>query len=150
MKRARSSPNFLGRTSPRKVLQNPQKEAELLLQMELIERISILKKKLMRSYPNLKSIREVAKNLCDKDSLKASYLSYDPKQYSKNEKIRIKLVISDQISKNKNSQNIRKWLSPFMSGLNLAPQFGLFHSALVVGPYYLQWTNVRILKICSN
>lgn len=50
-----------------------------------------------------------------------------------NQKIKIKLVIVE-ISHTKKEQNIRKFLSPLASLTGQSPQFGMFHSALVVGP----------------
>jgi len=57
-----------------------------------------------------------------------------------NQKIKIKLVIVE-ISHTKKEQNIRKFLSPLASLTGQSPQFGMFHSALVVGPWYLEWSN---------
>lgn len=73
-------------------------------------------------------------------------------KYSKtNEKVKIKLIISE-ISKSTPEKNLRKFLSPFASTLNLSPQFGIFHSALSIGPWILEWTNksVCIPKRCYS
>jgi len=60
-----------------------------------------------------------------------------------NEKLKIKLVITE-ISQTKKDKDLRKLLSPFASAFNLSPQFGMFHSALIVGPWYLEWTNKEL------
>jgi hypothetical protein len=61
------------------------------------------------------------------------------------EKIKIKLVITE-IAQSKTQQTFRSVLSPFMTTLNLGniilvnnlgPTFGMFHSSLIVGPWYL-------------
>ena len=57
-----------------------------------------------------------------------------------NEKIKIKLVITE-IHHTQNERNLRKICSPFANILNLSPEFGMFHSALSIGPWYLEWTN---------
>ena len=56
--------------------------------------------------------------------------------FKENQKIKIKLIIVE-ISHTKKEQNIRKFLSPIATTLGKNPQFGMFHSALVVGPWYL-------------
>ena len=60
--------------------------------------------------------------------------------FKENQKIKIKLIIVE-ISHTKKEQNIRKFLSPIATTLGKNPQFGMFHSALVVGPWYLEWNN---------
>eukprot|EP01080_Neovahlkampfia_damariscottae_P001200 gene1200-10714_t len=57
-----------------------------------------------------------------------------------NEKLKIKLVITE-IAKNEKERTIRKLLSPVASTLNIGPKCGMFHSALSIGPWYLEWTN---------
>eukprot|EP01080_Neovahlkampfia_damariscottae_P001184 gene1184-10698_t len=65
----------------------------------------------------------------------------DSELFSKtNEKIKIKLVITE-IAKTNKDKTIRKILSPFASTFDLSPQCGMFHSALSIGPWYLEWTN---------
>jgi hypothetical protein len=53
-------------------------------------------------------------------------------------KIRIKLVIAE-ICKNNTQKAIRKLLSPILTTFDTQQQFGMFHSALIVGPWYLEW-----------
>lgn len=55
-------------------------------------------------------------------------------------KIKVKLIIAE-ICKNDAQKALRKMLSPVMTKLDLQQQFGMFHSALVVGPWYLEWNN---------
>jgi len=38
----------------------------------------------------------------------------------------------------------RELLSPIMHTLNLSPEMGLFHSALMIGPWLLEWNNSAI------
>jgi len=57
-----------------------------------------------------------------------------------NQKLKIKLVIVE-ISHTQKEKNIRSFLSPLASMFGQSPQFGMFHSALVVGPWYLEWSN---------
>eukprot|EP01080_Neovahlkampfia_damariscottae_P011394 gene11394-4561_t len=54
--------------------------------------------------------------------------------------MKIKLVITE-IHQAQNERTLRKICSPFASILNLSPEFGMFHSALSIGPWYLEWTN---------
>jgi hypothetical protein len=57
-----------------------------------------------------------------------------------NQKIKVKLIITE-IAHEERDRNVRKILSPFASALGLSPRYGMFHSALVVGPWYLEWTD---------
>lgn len=55
-------------------------------------------------------------------------------------KIKVKLVIAE-ICKSSAQKAIRKMLSPILTKLDLQQQFGMFHSALIIGPWYLEWNN---------
>ena len=52
-------------------------------------------------------------------------------------KIKIKLIIAE-ICKSDTQKALRKMLSPILTKLDYQQQFGMFHSALVVGPWYLE------------
>jgi len=54
--------------------------------------------------------------------------------------VKIKLVIAE-IAKSDTQKAIRKMLSPVLTKFDHQQQFGMFHSALVVGPWYLEWNN---------
>jgi len=54
--------------------------------------------------------------------------------------VKIKLVIAE-IAKTDTQKAIRKMLSPVLTKFDHQQQFGMFHSALVVGPWYLEWNN---------
>lgn len=53
--------------------------------------------------------------------------------YKIKNKIKIKLIITE-ITTSKSKKSLRKLISPFTTSLGLSPQFGMFHSALVIGP----------------
>jgi hypothetical protein len=56
-------------------------------------------------------------------------------------KFPVKLVITE-ILHSKQMQNVRKALSPFASFIpTLNQEYGIFHTALIVGPWYLEWTD---------
>lgn len=60
---------------------------------------------------------------------------------SRKPKIRVKLVITE-ISSSTGSRTLRSLLSPLMYSIpQLRREFGIFHSALIIGPWYLEWTN---------
>lgn len=46
--------------------------------------------------------------------------------------IKVKLVIAE-IAKNKKERTMRRLLSPIMSSISASPQFGLFHSGVIIG-----------------
>jgi hypothetical protein len=54
--------------------------------------------------------------------------------------IKIKLVVAE-ICKSDAQKALRKMLSPVLTKIDAQQQFGMFHSALVVGPWYLEWNN---------
>ncbi|KAL0481803.1 structural maintenance of chromosomes protein [Acrasis kona] len=60
---------------------------------------------------------------------------------SKRPHLKIKLVITE-LPDNKKE---RKVLSPILSTLNLSPQFGLFHSALIIGPWKIEWNDSELV-----
>lgn len=60
---------------------------------------------------------------------------------SRKPKVRVKLVITE-ISSGAGSRTLRSLLSPLMYSIpQLRREFGIFHSALIIGPWYLEWTN---------
>lgn len=54
--------------------------------------------------------------------------------------IKIKLVISE-ISQTQTRKNLRTFLSPILTTFDQAPTFGMFHSALQIGPCKLIFVN---------
>jgi hypothetical protein len=52
--------------------------------------------------------------------------------------VKVKLVIAE-ICKSNTQKAIRKMLSPILTTFDNNQQFGMFHSALIVGPWYLEW-----------
>lgn len=54
------------------------------------------------------------------------------------DKVSVKLIIAE-IAKSKKEKTIRKLLSPVMNNLDIGPSFGWFHSALIIGPWYIEW-----------
>lgn len=54
--------------------------------------------------------------------------------------VKVKLVVAE-ICKSDAQKAIRKMLSPILTKIDHQQQFGMFHSALVVGPWYLEWNN---------
>lgn len=59
------------------------------------------------------------------------------KSTMRNPKIHIKLVLTD-IGTNK---TLRRFLAPIMRQTDWAQDFGMFHAALIIGPWYLEWTD---------
>eukprot|EP00818_Percolomonas_sp_WS_P001066 CAMPEP_0117450468 /NCGR_PEP_ID=MMETSP0759-20121206/8483_1 /TAXON_ID=63605 /ORGANISM="Percolomonas cosmopolitus, Strain WS" /LENGTH=562 /DNA_ID=CAMNT_0005242989 /DNA_START=300 /DNA_END=1988 /DNA_ORIENTATION=+ len=67
-------------------------------------------------------------------------------------RLKIKLVIVDHIHHN-TERFFRHALSPVMEKFRLAPTFGIFHSAIIVGPFYLEFNDSGLCiprKCCSN
>lgn len=52
--------------------------------------------------------------------------------------LKVKLVITEMAA---NSKYMRQLLSPVLNAVpKLRKEFGMFHTALIVGPWYLEWT----------
>lgn len=50
-----------------------------------------------------------------------------------NEKIKIKLIITE-LAHTEKEKKLRQIISPFANALKLTPKFGMFHTALAIGP----------------
>lgn len=48
-------------------------------------------------------------------------------------KVKVKLVIAE-VAQTKTRQNFRELISPILSKLDVLPDFGMFHTALIIGP----------------
>jgi hypothetical protein len=85
------------------------------------------------------SIASVARALSSAQELRTSYLSTETIPDST--VIYVKLVITEIMHSDFGKQ-FRKLISPFVSNIPLLKQeFGMFHSALIIGPWYLEWTD---------
>jgi hypothetical protein len=58
--------------------------------------------------------------------------------------LKVKLVIVE-IHNTTSTRTLRRMLTPIMDTFNISPQFGMFHSALVVGPWYLEWNDSSLI-----
>jgi len=72
------------------------------------------------------------------------YSVYDPENNPKTS-LSVKLVIAE-IANTKGKKLLRKALSPIITTLGpymdkKMPPFGIFHSALVIGPWYIEWVS---------
>eukprot|EP00761_Pharyngomonas_kirbyi_P002997 gb/GECH01003001.1/.p1 GENE.gb/GECH01003001.1/~~gb/GECH01003001.1/.p1 ORF type:complete len:406 (+),score=99.21 gb/GECH01003001.1/:1-1218(+) len=57
--------------------------------------------------------------------------------------VKIKLAIIEN-EPSPFQRNIREFISPIISHTKLAPKFGIFHTALVIGPWKLEWNDSAI------
>lgn len=55
-------------------------------------------------------------------------------KYLQTKRLKVKLVIVE-IHQTNTQRSFRQLLSPIMNTFHISPQFGMFHSALVVGPW---------------
>jgi hypothetical protein len=56
-------------------------------------------------------------------------------------RVTVKIVIVDQDRDNNPKKRFREFVSPLLSSLNVLPQMGFFHSALMIGPWLIEWNN---------
>jgi len=68
------------------------------------------------------------------------------------DKIRIKLLVTET-ARNSTDRTIRQLLSPVLNTFNVLPEMGMFHTALIVGPWKLEFNDSGIVvprKIMSQ
>lgn len=55
--------------------------------------------------------------------------------------IKVKILIVDQDAKSQLKQNLRMFLSPVLSKIEMVPTMGMFHTAIMIGPWLIEWNN---------
>lgn len=95
------------------------------------------------------SLTKEAEVLSNPEKMKETLLKLDNSEIQKinNRGWRIKVVITE-LSHNplpKNQQNFRSQVSTLLNIISLAPTFGMFHSAIIVGPFYLHWNDSELI-----
>lgn len=61
-----------------------------------------------------------------------------------NKTIKVKLIISEIAPEGSLQRAVRNWLGPVLDQVNLQPTFGMFHTAICVGPWYIEWNTSEI------
>ena len=72
----------------------------------------------------------------EEEYMKGYWLSDNPR-LSKN--LKVKLIITD--TNDDGMKNLRRLLSPVMTAFDFSQKYGMFHTALVVGGFKLEWTS---------
>ncbi|KAG2374881.1 hypothetical protein C9374_010255 [Naegleria lovaniensis] len=57
--------------------------------------------------------------------------------------VKVKIVISE-IARTKGRKAFRRMMSPILSRLDMLPELGMFHSAIQIGPWLIEWNNSAI------
>lgn len=60
--------------------------------------------------------------------------------------IKIKIIVVDQDQGSTFRKGLRKFLSPIMSSIDVIPQMGMFHSALMIGPWIIEVKNKNFIN----
>ena len=62
---------------------------------------------------------------------------------------RVKLVVTE-ITHTDSHKTLRKILSPIAANIPIVPKsrFGMFHTALIIGPWYLEWNGTLRCNSC--
>mmetsp|Transcript_2375 Transcript_2375/g.3452 ORF Transcript_2375/g.3452 Transcript_2375/m.3452 type:complete len:359 (+) Transcript_2375:57-1133(+) len=63
----------------------------------------------------------------------------------KDRKVKVKLVVGET-ARDPKTKICQLIMSPVFSHLNITSEFGLFHTALIVGPWYIDWNNSSICR----
>eukprot|EP00761_Pharyngomonas_kirbyi_P013341 gb/GECH01013369.1/.p1 GENE.gb/GECH01013369.1/~~gb/GECH01013369.1/.p1 ORF type:complete len:609 (+),score=183.01 gb/GECH01013369.1/:1-1827(+) len=61
-----------------------------------------------------------------------------------NNTMKVKLIISEIAPEGSLQRAVRDWLGPVLHQANLQPTFGMFHTAICVGPWYIEWNTSEI------
>ncbi|KAL9652858.1 hypothetical protein ABK040_010890 [Willaertia magna] len=67
--------------------------------------------------------------------------------------IKIKLIITDMHHQSKTKQTLRQMISPILSPSRVLPKLGMFHTALVIGNFKIEWNDSALCiprKIASQ
>jgi len=64
-------------------------------------------------------------------------------EFTLKKEVKIKLIISE-LASSKSKKAQRMLLSPVMNTFHVGPKLGLFHCALMVGPFLIEWNNSAI------
>eukprot|EP01080_Neovahlkampfia_damariscottae_P002776 gene2776-4184_t len=71
-------------------------------------------------------------------------INLEPDLLLSGKSISIKLLIAE-IASDQTRKIGRELISPFLSAFKLSPEFGLFHTGLLIGPWILEWTNSALI-----
>eukprot|EP01080_Neovahlkampfia_damariscottae_P004382 gene4382-7757_t len=119
---------------------------------------------------NIRDLEKYAHNLSNVEAIKDTYLSLDWAEsliiyqdvspttedseeikemvlqtklnpnFNLKKELKLKLLISE-VATNQTTKDLRELFSPFLASLNVSPELGLFHSALMIGPWILEWNS---------
>jgi len=78
--------------------------------------------------------------MISEEELKQIELDPDIQLKNLKNKIKIKLIVAE-VANTEITKNFRKLLCPILSKFDVLPEFGMFHSALMIGPWLIEWNN---------
>lgn len=124
---------------------------------EIITPSGKVAKKLKKSFPNIgdEDLKQYSDVLSNPKKLLHTYFSkeqlYQHAFISKDSKLTLKFIITE-IYTSPLQKGFREVLSPVLSTSNLSPDFGMFHCALLIGPWYFEWndSSLCIPRTCSS
>eukprot|EP01080_Neovahlkampfia_damariscottae_P002282 gene2282-2455_t len=95
------------------------------------------------TYDEFEEIKEIENLKKDVESI--------PKSDQFEKELKIKIIFVDQMGESKIRSSFRKLLSPILSDFNVS-SMGLFHTALLIGPWYLEWNDsgLCIPRSCTS
>jgi len=85
-------------------------------------------------------IKEKIKLELTEEELKQIELDPDIQMKNLKNKIKVKLIVAE-VANTEITKNFRKLLCPVLSKFDVLPEFGMFHSALMIGPWLIEWNN---------
>lgn len=89
-------------------------------------------------------LSDETKNELDKEEKEEKKEHISLVKYKQNDiiksKIKVKLVVAE-IAHTEWQQTIRKFLSPLTESFGVSNACGLFHTALIIGPFYIEWNS---------
>eukprot|EP01080_Neovahlkampfia_damariscottae_P001293 gene1293-11377_t len=122
---------------------NYEKVLEKHKEIQLFENSKMFKKKKSIFDVKSNSTEEDEDNLSDFEEIEISPNDTSSSNQDIHASMSVKLVISE-LRNTSTGRNFVQTISPILDFLHLQPQFGIFHTGLIIGPFLLEWNNGEI------
>lgn len=117
-----------------------------------VKDVSLLEQKLKSKFPGIENNKQKIQHYMDVLSNSQEFMEcfFDNSclDLSEDKKLKnpinIKLVVTD-IFNSDVEKNIRSLVSPFLRKINKLPRYGMFHTAVIIGPWMIDWTDSSLI-----
>eukprot|EP01080_Neovahlkampfia_damariscottae_P010063 gene10063-2485_t len=123
------------------ILSNPQKLKATYLSTQWADTLKIEEDLSQTKEIKVEENVETEDELDEDDNFKNDKMQGSLTEKQLKSDIRVKIVVVDQDAKSQFKKGLRQFLSPVLSKIDMIPQMGMFHSALMIGPWMIEWNN---------